>query len=417
MHFSYFDTEIPNDQTIAREVKKLRTYREQVATVIADHDASQPEYSLSHLADPELYDTLESLKKQFKGIKHLVLVGIGGQSLGVRAVHEVLGDQGVTLHSIETIAPYLIKEVLEALAKVKKVSQIAVCVSSKSGNTAETLTNAGVILDALEERYGKAVYDQTIFIGTAGSTMLQTAKRLQAVTVTMPEVVGGRFSIGTEAGFVPLALLKHPVDDMMAGMLDASGEEFEPVVTEGAARLAIYAKKNYRHYNFFAFEPRLAELGKWYRQLMAESLGKATTRSGRELTKGFVPTVSTATELHSTGQLYMSGWEGVYTDFVTFDDEHVDYGVPKTGVAKAYKKFTLRDVAVAIYGGVIGAYQEQTLPYRTTVLSDDLPYSLGVFMGMRMLETMYVAELLDVNAFGQPSVELYKSKTREILKI
>lgn len=417
MYFSYFDTEISDEQKIEREIKKLRKYREHVATVIADHDASQPEYSLSHLADPGLYDTLEHLKKEFKGVKHVIVVGIGGSNLGVEAIHEVLDNGKVTLHSLDTIAPYQVERLLSDLRGVRSAKQVAVCVISKSGGTAETMVNAGVLLAALEKKFKKSIYKQTIFIGNQGTDFMKAGKRLGVHLVSMPDIVGGRYSVGTEVGFVPLMLLGHPVDDIMAGMLDASGEEFEAVAAECAARLAIYANQKYSHYNFFAFEPRLYKLGAWYRQLQAESLGKATTRSGKELTRGFVPSVSTAVELHSVGQLYMSGFAGVYTDFVTFDDSACDYKVPKTGLAKKYGKFDMQDVATAIYGGVIGAYQEQELPYRATIFTEDLPYSLGVFMGMRMLEVMYTAELLDVNAFDQPSVELYKDKTRAILKL
>jgi len=417
MHFSYFDTEIDDEAVVEREVKKLTKYREQVATTIAEHDASQPEYSLSHLADPALYDTLEALKKEFKGVKHVIVVGIGGSNLGVEAIHEVLDTGKVKLHSLDTIAPYQLERLLAELKSVRSAKQVAVCVISKSGGTAETLVNAGVLLEALSKKFKKAIYKQTIFIGNPGTDLMKMGKRLGVHLAAMPEIVGGRYSVGTEVGFIPLMLLGHPVDDIMAGILDASGHEFEPIVAENAARLLIYAKKRYGHYNFFAFEPRLYKLGAWYRQLQAESLGKATTRNGKEVTKGFVPTISTAVELHSVGQLYMSGFAGVYTDFVTFDDMDLDYKVPKTGIAKQYKQFGMQDVATAIYGGVIGAYQEQGLPYRATIFTEDMPYSLGLFMGMRMLEVMYTAELMDVDAFDQPSVELYKEKTRKILKI
>jgi len=63
----------------------------------------------------------------------------------------------------------------------------------------------------------------------------------------------------------------------------------------------------------------------------------------------------------------------------------------------------------------MAAYQKRSLPYRSTIFDEDLPYALGLFMGMRMLETMYVAELMNLNAFDQPNVELYKNKTRKIL--
>jgi glucose-6-phosphate isomerase len=346
-----------------------------------------------------------------------VLVGIGGSNLGTEAVHEALGGSKVTLHTLDTAAAYQLEEVLQALRKVKDVKKIAVCVISKSGNTTETLVNASVLLEALETQFKKAIYRQTIFIGDPKTKFLQAGKRLKVTTIEMPTIVGGRYSVATEVGLVPLALLGHDVDSFMSGVVDASSEEFESLAAEGAVRVTHYLKKKYRHYNFFAFDPRLERLGAWYRQLFAESLGKAEDKSKQPVTAGMVPTISTPVELHSVGQLYLSGFAGVYTDFVTFDDLGIDFSIPKTGLAKAFGKFDVQEISTAIYGGVVGAYQERSLPYRSVIFDDKLEYSLGLFMGMRMLETMYIANLLNLNAFDQPNVELYKTKTKEILGV
>ncbi len=415
MYFSYFDADTLSEKTIAAGVKKLSSYREEVAAVMVTHDNARPEYSLVHAKDQIAHDTIDSLKKQFKGIQHLVLVGIGGSNLGTEAIHNVLDTGTVQLHTLDTVSAHEIEVLLQKLKSVKSIKKLAVCVISKSGNTAETLVNASVLLEALEGQFKKSVYEQTIFIGNPGTDFMKAGKRLGVTLVPMPEIVGGRYSVATEVGLVPLALLGHDTDSFIAGVLDATNEEFESEVAENAARLHHYIGKNYRHYNFFAFEPRLATLGAWYRQLFAESIGKETDRAGQPVTKGFLPTISTPVELHSVGQLYLSGFAGVYTDFVTFDDDSIDYRVSKKGIAKQYGRFTAQEVATAIYGGVMAAYQERTLPYRSTIFTEDMAYSLGLFMGMRMLETMYVAELMNLNAFDQPNVELYKIKTREIL--
>jgi glucose-6-phosphate isomerase len=276
--------------------------------------------------------------------------------------------------------------------------------------------NAGVLLDVLEQKYQKAIYQQTIFIGNPGTDFMKAGKRMKVTIVPMPEIVGGRYSISTEVGLVPLALLGHDVDAFMAGILDTTHEEFESLVAENAVRLNHYMSKGFRHYNFFAFEKRLEKMGGWYRQLTAESLGKEFDNDKKPVTKGFVPTISTPVELHSVGQLYMSGFGGVYTDFVTFDDEENNFKIPKKGIAKLYGKFDMQEVATALYGGVMAAYKERSLPYRSTIFDDgNLAYSTGLFMGMRMLETMYIAQLMNIDAFNQPNVELYKNKTREIL--
>ena len=416
MYFSSFDVDSVTEGVIKNGVKKLEKYRARVQQVVEKNDDSKPEYSLIHAQNPAVHDTLDAVVKQYKGIQHLIVIGIGGSNLGLEAVHCILGEQKVVLHTLDTVSSIELQQLIDALAPVKSAKKIAVCVISKSGNTAETLVNAGVLLDVLEQKYKKEIYPQTIFIGNAGTDFMKTGKRLKVTTIPMPEIVGGRYSVSTEVGLVPLALLGHDVDAFIAGSLDATHKDFESLVAESAARLNHYMGKSFRHYNFFAFEKRLEKVGAWYRQLMAESLGKEFDNDKKPVTKGFVPTISTPVELHSVGQLYMSGFSGVYTDFVTFDDEENNFKIPKKGISKLYGKYDVQEVATALYGGVMAAYKERSLPYRSTIFDDgNLAYSTGLFMGMRMLETMYIAQLMNINAFNQPNVELYKNKTREIL--
>jgi glucose-6-phosphate isomerase len=415
MRLSFFDSQTAAPNTLKKEVKKLSAYQAHIAKVLELHDSAQPEYSLIHVADQGLHDTLATLTKKFSGIKHLVLIGIGGSSLGVEAVHSVLNEGKVKLSVLDTISAYEISVLSMELASLKKVEQLAVCVVSKSGGTAETLVNASILLDALKVKWGSDIYNQTIFIGDPGTDFAKMGKKLGATVVAMPKIVGGRYSVGTEVGLIPLALLKHDVDAYIEGFLDAGGEGYEQVTAESAARLYVYIQKGFKHNNFFAFEKRLYTLGAWYRQLFAESIGKAQDRVGKAVTKGMLPTISTPVELHSVGQLYLSGFAGVYTDFVTFDDEVSEYAIPKQGLGKSFSKFTAQEVTTAIYGGVVSAYNEKELPYRATIFDENLAYSLGLFMAMRMRETMYVAELMNLNAFDQPNVELYKIKTKAIL--
>jgi glucose-6-phosphate isomerase len=415
MYLSYFDIEKVTEASQAKGLKKLQSYRKVVKTILDTNDNTRPEYSLVHARNPELHDLLDEVKVQFKAIEHLVLVGIGGSNLGTEAIHEVLDTGKVKLHTLDTVSAHDINLLLAEISKVKTAKKIAICVISKSGNTAETLVGAGILLNALEAKFKQQIYQQTIFVGNPNTDFMKAGKKLGVKTIAMPEIIGGRYSVATEVGLIPLALLGHDTDAYLSGVMDATTAEFETIAAENAVRLDTLMTNKFAHYNFFAFEKRLYKLGAWYRQLTAESIGKEKDRGGKPVKKGFLPTISTPVELHSIGQLYLSGFAGVYTDFVTFDDDTVDFSIPKKGITKLYGKFEAQEVATAIYGGVMAAYQDRELPYRSTIFDEDLAYSLGLFMNMRMLETMYVAELMNLNAFDQPNVELYKIKTREIL--
>jgi glucose-6-phosphate isomerase len=302
------------------------------------------------------------------------------------------------------------------LRPYRKAKDIVICVISKSGNTTETITNATVLLAELAEKFGHFIYEQVVWISDQRSPLYKYGKKMGGHCVAVPEAVGGRYSVGTAVGLVPLALAGVDTEEYMAGFLDASSATLESVAAESAARLALYHELKYVHYNFFAFESRLEKLAAWYRQLMAESLGKSERLDGTAMPYALVPSLSTPTELHSVGQLYFSRITSVYTDFVSFDDATLDVFLPKKDkLAGKLAKYSMQEIATAIYGGVIAAYQERQLPYRSTILDDNLPYALGVFMAMRIREVIYTAHLLKVNAFDQPNVELYKQKTKEIL--
>lgn len=416
MYFTNFDAESITDTKLTAGTKRLLNYR----ATIAEAPVTRPEYALMHPKEPELHDALSEVAARYKKkTKHVLLIGIGGSSLGTEAVHEALTDgTGPELSVLDTVSGPRLEHVLARLTRYKRASDVVICAISKSGSTTETMSNLGVVADRLEKHFGSAVREQFIYIGDPETDFLKAGKRRGGMTLAMPAAIGGRYSVATVVGLVPLILLGYEVDEYIAGFLAANEPEFATVAEGGAARIALYTKAGYRHLNFFAFEPQLQALGAWYRQLFAESLGKEHDRQGRVVTKGMLPTISTPVELHSVGQLYLSGFPGVYTDFVTFAEAPPDPKIPATPFTKPLKGKTIGEVATALYGGVIGAYEERGLPHRTTIFDEESrAYALGCFMGLRMREVICAAELLDRNAFDQPNVELYKSKSKEILGI
>lgn len=420
MNITYFDSDEIKEQTLARTITKLDTYRAATLDVIDQGNLSAAQASLATFADEEALQAVYAVAEHFKKPrpKLVIVIGIGGSSLGVEAIHTALGQQGPQLAVLDAVAPHAMQTLLDQVATLKKPQDVALCIISKSGGTTETLANAEVLLTVLRKRFGKSIEQQVIYIGDPNNNLLTYGKKMKSHVVPMQPNIGGRYSVFTPVGLMPLLLLGHNIEALLDGLASATDDHHEEAVAESAARLYLYLKQGYRHVNFFVFDTRLQNLGFWYRQLAAESLGKERDRQGKPVTIGFVPTISTPVELHSIGQLYFSGFSGVYTDIIHFEDEENDFALGKTPkIAKALKGHTMQEIAAAIYGGVIGAYQERALPYRATTFDEDLVYSLGLFMGMRMLETMYVAELMEVDAFSQPNVELYKQKTRKILGV
>ena len=151
--------------------------------------------------------------------------------------------------------------------------------------------------------------------------------------------------------------------------------------------------------NEFYFAPELESLGKWYRQLVGESLGKSHD-------VGITPIVSIgSTDLHSMAQLYFGGPRDKFTNLIRVENEQ--------GTAALAKSFF--KIMNAIYGGVRAAYIKNQLPFTEIIFEDISEHTLGAYMQFKTMEIMYLGRLMDVNAFDQPAVEDYKEETRKLL--
>ena len=169
----------------------------------------------------------------------------------------------------------------------------------------------------------------------------------------------------------------------------------------------------------FIFHPELESLGKWYRQLLGESIGKEHDRDMKVVRIGITPTVSIgSTDLHSVGQLYLGGPEDKLTTFISAEFNKRGNAITPEVFAGAEEGIAGKkpaDVAEAILKGVKIAYEKKGLPFMEVLLPDITPASLGAFMQWKMMEMMYLGELFNVNPFDQPNVESYKTETKSIL--
>lgn len=398
------------------QVEKLTDYRTHVRGVVEARGFSHPESALATGADELMHDVVNHVAKLLGKVTDVVVVGIGGSSLGIESIHEALRSPHTPhLHVLDAVSDHNLHTVVRALRTVPK-DRLAVCIISKSGGTTETLTNAEVLLTELTQLYGEEPYDRVVCIGDRENPLLELGATLGTHVVSMQKAIGGRFSVFSPVGLVPLRLLGYNSEALLEGLAQTMREECDTLAAEGASSLYNQLQHGVRTVNFFVFDTRLEKLGRWYRQLTAESLGKAEDVDGNPVEIGFIPTISTPVELHSTGQLYFSGFKGVLTDFLSVADQEMLYDVRQNAViASKVAGKSMQEIAYAIEGGVVAAYKERNLPFRRTTLSRLSERELGLFMGVRMLETMYLAKLMNVDAFSQPNVELYKDKTRDIL--
>ncbi len=277
-------------------------------------------------------------------------------------------------------------------------------------------------------------------------------------TANIPETIGGRYSVFTPAGLVPLALCGFSVRNFVAGGAAIIAEAdvdhgvftlakifhalmttlllpLENVVAGKAVEVqrkmlctntpamaaslhVLLAGKGIHTHLIFVQNPRLEGFSLWYQQLLAESLGKEKTRNGESAPAVMTPFCMTPRELHSTAQLYLSGASSVYTQFISADELQKDRTISKDGFGSLLQikgKRSYARVDSAIQEGVRAAYKKANMPHTVCDMPSLTERVMGGVMAQKMLEVIYTARLMNIDAFDQPHVELYKKETRTLL--
>ncbi len=363
--------------------------------------------------------------------EYLVVVGIGGSNLGTMAVqeavlgklHNQLGAATKVLYA-DTVDSGLIGNIARLIEPVvKRGGNVVLNCVSKSGSTTETAANFQVLLSLLR-KHKKKYQDCVVLTSDAGSKLWRLGEKGFDL-LEIPERVQGRYSVFTATGAFPLGLLGVDVDQLIAGarrMRDLClNEDVE------ANPAALSAAVQYLHHisgknisDLFLFSNDLESLGKWWRQLFAESVGKEFDNEGVRVNVGMTPTVSVgSTDLHSVAQLYLGGPRDKLTTFVSVERGGADIEVPPleihSDLVDEIHGRTLGDIMGAILGGTKAAFRKGGRPFMEVLLPDKSERSIGQLMQFKMMETIYLGHLLNVNPFNQPNVESYKEETRKIL--
>lgn len=407
--------------------ESMNDYTAHLQTVTNDGGFDELEASLNApSADTE--EIMRAVKKFSKNdLKYIIVAGIGGSNLGTKAVYDALygdldafdADRAPKIIFVDTVSPTQLQGVKDLLIDIEHQDQIVINVISKSGGTMETIANFEALYQFMRERFGKA--DSRFVLTTDNGSKLAKAATEDMTVLTLPKMVGGRFSVFTAVGLFPLALAGIDINMLLSGAVGMRDRCLggDNIALESAALIVHHFEDEIRINNSFFFNPELESAGKWYRQLMGESVGKREDLDGKEVLRGITPVVSIGSaDLHSMAQLYFGGPRDKFTSFVYASQDQVKVLVPKKpefdlvdGIAgKSYA-----ELMGAIYEGVKAAYQKNQLPYAEIDLQEISEYTIGQFLQFKMLEMMYLARLLNLNAFDQPAVEDYKIETKAIL--
>lgn len=369
-------------------------------------------------------------------MKALFLIGIGGSNLGTVAVIEAL--QGKMHNELRDKKVYFADTCdsedladMHSLMKsfLDKGEKVLINVISKSGGTTETLTNFSVLEDCLLSYKDKFpnIFSQIVATTEKDSKLYNYAKGKGYSCLEMPSSVGGRYSVLSTVGLFPLCLMDVNCKELLEGakeMAEFCLEEQDPRKNPAMAlSAALYEQKQENKIsivNSFFFLSRLESLGKWYRQLLAESTGKEKNRKGDIVHSGYTPTTCIgSTDLHSIAQLHLGGPNDTFHSFIRVANLR-KVQVPDNKELEAIVHHTsnrpVSEILDAIYIGIREAFLEKKRPLSEIVLNEVSEKSLGAYMQLMMMEVMYLGALEGINPFDQPNVEDYKVITKKELE-
>ncbi|MAF35416.1 hypothetical protein CMO91_06260 [Candidatus Woesearchaeota archaeon] len=409
-----------------------RKLQKQVQAVRDHRNLKDEHASLVMPDDATTVEAVNRIAKTIGPVHLLIVVGIGGSNLGTWAAQEaILGkfynttDATPKILYCDTVDADSVSSIQDNMeAHLKKGNNVLLSVVSKSGSTTETIANFEVLLQTLQQ-YRKDYKKWVVATTDHGSHLWNLAMDEGYHALAIPKLVGGRYSAFSACGIFPLAMLGLDIAKLRKGATDMRRQCSSTNLRQNiAAQSAII---QYTHYtkginvsNLFVFSNDLEMVGKWYRQLMGESIGKDHKRSGKKKLTGITPTVAVgSTDLHSMVQLYLGGPHDKFTTFVTVPTKNsikLPHWKQYDPLVKDIQGKNMGTLMGAILKGVKTAYANQQRPFCEIKLPAKDEYSIGALLQFKMIEMMYLGALLNVNPFDQENVEAYKKETRRILR-
>lgn len=389
------------------------------------HETGQQGW-LDILEDQEYWGLVKQKTAEFKKFKHCLVLGIGGSDLGARAILSAVdaGSRGTRLwFAGDTTDPDQIEEIFKAVPW----KQACINVISKSGGTLETMAVFFAAKERLEKAVGKNKASKSIICTTdpEEGELLNYARLMGWATLPIPKNIGGRFSVLTAVGIFPLSLAGVDIKLLLEGARSMKADWQAGSSSHMADRFAAWQLAHDRHkkrniHVMFAYSAKLSSLIYWWRQIWAESLGKARRRDGRSNEFAPTPVASIGpTDQHSQLQLYQEGPNDKMYTFLTVENFRSKLKIPKT----AAKFKPLAYVAGKDFSSIIKAEARGSLqsliqakrPVSLIRLPSINEFQLGALIVFFEIATAMAGEFYNINAFDQPGVEESKQRTKLLL--
>lgn len=376
---------------------------------------------------PAQLDAVNDCAKSLASLAEvIVVIGIGGSYLGAKAVLEAMSDPFQLLHKKQDkpivlfAGQNLSEDYLYELLAATKPYKLAAIVISKSGTTTEPAVAFRIVKEEIETRYGKAEAAKRIVAVTdAKRGALRTLATQEGyATFVIPDDIGGRYSVLTPVGLLPLAVAGINIGELVRGAQDmakmtAADVPFDenPAVQYAAARNALY-KKGYKIEILASYDPRLQYVSEWWKQLYGESEGKEG--------KGIFPASVTLTaDLHSMGQYIQQGERTLIETVISVEKPRhslkIDSDPDNLDGLNYLAGKRIGEVNLMAEMGTMLAHVDGGVPNIRIEIPELNEYYLGALLYFFEKSCGISGYTLGVNPFDQPGVEAYKKNMFALL--
>ena len=397
---NFFQNFSLSDKKFSKNLKKTQKYFKDLLIEIKDNkipflESFEKNYKFSF--------SKKTINK-FSKYKNFIVIGIGGSILGTQTIHSFFEKKiKKNFFFINNLDPNLILK----YRKIKNLKDSCFIIVSKSGNTLETITNLGVIISKKNLKKRLVVITEV-----TDSALMNIANKYDAEVIEHKKFIGGRFSVLSETSMFPASLmgLNLPKFKGLAKLM--KNKNFVSSLVQNVAAIYTLSLKGFKNSIILNYDSSLNDLGYWYQQLLAESLGKKG--------KGINPILSFGPkDHHSLLQLYLDGPKDKFFTFLNTKKEENNFKISKNIISskiKFLKEKNLEFIVNSECRATKNVFNKKKIPFREITFYNKSEKELGKIFMFFVLETILLSRLMKINPYNQPAVEEIKVEVRRFLK-
>ena len=341
-----------------------------------------------------VFDFSEVQINKFKKFQNYNLIGMGGSSLGSKAIYNFLKPK--------IKKKFTFTDNLNSIKNNKKNSQSLNIIISKSGNTLETISNYSTL---------KGKRNNLFICENSNNYIKLLANKLKCEIINHKNYIGGRYSVLSEVGMLPAIFMGFKPEKFKNINNLIKNKKFINSLIDSVISIKYFLNKKKFNSIILNYDELSHDLFAWYQQLVAESLGKNS--------KGLLPLISSMPkDNHSLMQLYLDGPRNSFFTFFDVND-HDKKKIINSEILPSYnylKNKNLYEIKSAQKKATEIVFRKKKIPFRSFDVLLRSEESLGELFTFFMLETILLGSIMKINPFDQPAVELIKIETKRILK-